>query len=52
MLIALLKIFCIGAGIVLSTEFTYKGLKGKDKYLFYEGLVLLLLTALFTLVVF
>lgn len=52
MLFTLIKFLCIIAGLCLSTEFTYKGLKQHDKDLFYEGVVTLLVTGLFLLVIF
>ena len=52
MLLVLCKLICIILGLLLSADFTYKGLKSKDMYLFYEGLSVLLITGLFTLVAF
>lgn len=52
MLFTLIKILCIIAGLCLSTEFTYKGLKKHDIDLFYEGVVILLVTGLLSLIIF
>jgi hypothetical protein len=52
MLFTLIKILCILAGLCLSTEFAYKGLKKHDIDLFYEGVVILLVTGLLSLIIF
>ena len=52
MLFTIIKIVCILLGLLLSVDFTYKGLKNKDKHLFYEGLSVLLITGLYSLVIF
>ena len=52
MLFTLIKIVCILLGLLLSVDFTYKGLKNKNMQLFYEGLSVLLITGLYSLVIF
>lgn len=52
MILTLIKIACIIYGFCLGTDFTHKALQSRNKHLFIEGFVVLLLTALFSLAVF
>lgn len=52
MILTLIKIACIIYGFCLGTDFTRKAIQSKDKHLFIEGFIVLILTAIFTLAVF
>jgi hypothetical protein len=49
-LLTLIKLALIIIGTCLGLDFAFKGLIRKDKYLFYEGIVMLVLTILFILI--
>lgn len=49
-LLTLIKLALSIIGIFLGLDFAFKGLKRKDIYLFYEGMVMLVLTIVFILI--
>ena len=46
-LLTLIKLTLIVTGLCLGLEFSFKGMKRKDIHLFYEGMVMILLTIIF-----
>lgn len=48
-LLTLIKFSLIIIGTCLGLDFSFKGMKRKDIHLFYEGMVMILLTILFGL---
>ena len=49
-LLTLIKLALIIIGTCLGLDFSFKGLERKDIYLFYEGIIMLVLTIVFILI--